>query len=385
MANTKVNPSSFIPSGEMIRDLANQTYISEADIKTILRQRGIFTPNNQKERTVSILSCLLLSPSEFEILVDRQTIKEDNLKSAGSGKINLNDNFTNLTTFIYDEYLPGLTEQISPKNAYLRDNYKIVGRPSVKTIEKDKEIEIEILIERNNFNKSWVSHKTQFKAIVSFKHTDKQLTFQRFFTSNETKSVVNKCVSYFERKCKEKRVVNDQELEHRVRFDDFDNHGRIVFFHKLFNSSEARSLELEGEEVASYEFCPDNDIPLPEELKWMHNKEELIFRGKKVETTFFLKETQYFEYLVAWRMQATFKFQLLGRGVGGKVKADFNFHEFQRDKSHKAPLEINLVSALELENNNLTSSQKDEVKKLLLAKFEELKTLIYQNHFAPLV
>lgn len=93
MANTKVNPSSFIPSGEMIRDLANQTYISEADIKTILRRRGIFTPNNQKERTVAILSCLLLSPSEFEILIERQTIKEDTLKSAGSGKIQLNENF----------------------------------------------------------------------------------------------------------------------------------------------------------------------------------------------------------------------------------------------------------------------------------------------------
>jgi hypothetical protein len=384
MANTKVNPSSFIPSGEMIRDLANQTYISESDIKTILRKRGIFTPNNQKERTVSILSCLLLSPSEFEILIDRQTIKEDNLKSAGSGKIQLNENFTNLTTFIHDEYIPGLIEQISPKNAYLRDNYKIVGRPNVQTIVRDKEIEVEVTIERNNYNKSWVNHKTQFKAIVSFKHAENQLTFQRFFTSNETKSVVNKCVSYFERKCKEKRVVNEQDHEHRVRFDDFDNHGRIVFFLKLFNSSEARALDFEGENAASFEFCPDTNMPLPEELNWMDNKEELIFRGKKVETTFFLNENKYYENLIVWRMQATFKFELIGRGVSGKIKVDFNFHEYQKDKSHKAPLEVNLASALELDNNNLTSSQKEEVKKTLLTKFEALKSAIYQNHFAPL-
>ncbi|UKT64293.1 hypothetical protein [Pedobacter mucosus] len=118
MANTKINPSSFIPSGEMMRDLANQTYISEADVKSILRRRGIFTPSAQKEHTVSILSCLLLSPSEFEILVERQTIKEDTLKSAGSGKIRLNENFINLTNFIHEDYLPGLNEHISPKNAY---------------------------------------------------------------------------------------------------------------------------------------------------------------------------------------------------------------------------------------------------------------------------
>lgn len=62
-------------------------------------------------------------------------------------------------------------------------------------------------------------------------------------------------------------------------------------------------------------------------------------------------------------MQATFKFELVGRGVSGKLKVDFNFHEYQMDKSHKTPLEINLVSALELDNNNLSSPQKDEVKK----------------------
>ncbi|UKT64292.1 hypothetical protein [Pedobacter mucosus] len=266
----------------------------------------------------------------------------------------------------------------------MRDNYKIVGRPIVKTVTRDKEIEVEITIERNNYNKSWVNHKTQFKAIVSFKHTDNQLTFQRFFTSNETKNVVNKCVSYFEKKCKEKRIVNEQEQEHRIRFDDFDNHGRIVFFLKLYNSIETGKLDFNGDNAGSFEFCPDNDIPLPEELKWMDNKEELIFKGKKIDTTFFLEQERYYQHLVVWRMQATFTFNLIGRGVTGKIKVDFNFHEFQRDKSHKAPLEIKLASALELDENNLTLSQKEDVKKILLAKFEELKTLIYQNHFTPL-
>lgn len=381
MAHTKVNPSSFIPSGEMIRELASQTYVSEADIKSILRQRGIFTPGNQKESTVSILSCLLLSPPEFDILVERQTVKEDNLKSAGSGKITLNDNFTNLTDFVHQEFLPGLTAQISPKNAFLRDNYKIVGRPQSKVIVKDKEIEVEITIERTNYNKSWVNHKSQFKAIVSFKHVGNQINFQRFFTSNETKTVVNKSVSFFERRCKELKVVNDQEQEHRVRFDDFDNSGRIVFFLKLFNSSEARSLNIEGENVASFEFCPDTQTALPQELIWMDNKEELIFRGKQIETTFFLNEPKYHSNLIVWRMQATFKFDLIG--LTGKVKVDFNFHEYQRDKSHKAPLEINLTSSLELDNKNLSISQKETVKKRLLGKFEELKSNIYQNHFNP--
>ncbi len=382
MANTKVNPTSFIPSGEMIRELANQTYISEADIKAILRQKGIFTPSTQKEKTVSILSCLLLSPQEFEILVERQSVKEDNLKSAGSGKIALNDKFTNLTDFVHQQFLPGLVSQISPRNAYLRDNYKILGRPKTNLIIKDKEIEVEITIERSNYNKSWVNHKSQFKAIVSFKHEGNQLSFQRFFTSNETKTVANKSISFFEKRCKELKFINESEQEHRIRFDDFNNEERITFFLKLFNSTEALSLSLEGENVASFEFCPDTSHPLPQELTWMDNKEELIFKGKKVETTFFLNERKYFSNLIVWRMQATFRFKMVGRGVEGRVKVDFNFQEYQKDKSYKAPLEINLLSALEIDSNYLTIAQKELVKKDLLSQFENLKANIFKNNFS---
>ncbi|MVN92023.1 GapS4b family protein [Mucilaginibacter aquatilis] len=384
MANTKVNPHSFIPSGEMIRDLANQSYISEADVKAILRQRGIFTPGTQKEKTVSILSCLLLSPPEFDVLVERQTIKEDNLKSAGSGKINLNSDFKNLTEFVHKEFLPNLVQQITPKNALLRDNYKIVGRPQAKIVVKDKEIEVEITIERSNYNKSWVNHKSQFKAIVSLMHVDNQINFQRFFTSNETKAVVNKSVSFFEKRCKELKLINEQEQEHRIRFDDFDNTGRIVFFLKLFNSTEAKTLKFEGENVVSFEFRPETSMPLPEELKWMDNKEELIFRGNRVETTFFLDEEKYYPNLIVWRMQATFKFRLVEKNVSGKVKMDFNFHEYQKDRSHKAPLEINFASAIELTDGYLTLTQRDEIKKLLLGQFEQLKSMVYQNHFNSL-
>lgn len=383
MANIKVNPSSFIPSGEMVRDLANQTYISESDIKTILRQRGIFTPNNNKERTVSILSCLLLSPPEFEVLVERQTVKEDTLKSAGSGRISVNTDFKNLTSFVYDDYLPGLVAQITPKDNYLKNNFKVIGTPIVKTITKDKEVEVEVNIERNNYNKSWVNHKSQFKAIVNFKHDNSEIVFQRFFTSNETKGIANKCVSYFEKTCKEKKVIDVKELEHRVRFDDFKNDERIIFLLKMYNSSEGRSLGVEGLDVSSFEFAPDNSLALPTELKWMDNKDELIFRGSKVDKTFFLNETTYHPHVIVWRMQAIFKFDIVAKGIKGKVKMDFNFHEYATDKSYKAPLEINFVSALEIENGtNLTLSQKEIVKKDLLTIFENLKSTIYQNYYA---
>ena len=39
----------FIPYGEMLRGYANQNIISNAEIHRILRERGIFTLNQEKE------------------------------------------------------------------------------------------------------------------------------------------------------------------------------------------------------------------------------------------------------------------------------------------------------------------------------------------------
>ena len=81
-------------------------------------------------------------------------------------------------------------------------------------------------------------------------------------------------------------------------------------------------------------------------------------------------------------MQATFRFKMVGRGVEGRVKVDFNFQEYQKDKSYKAPLEINLLSALEIDSNYLTIAQKELVKKDLLSQFENLKANIFKNNFS---
>ena len=44
----------FIPYGEMLRGYANQNIISNAEIHRILKERGIFTLNQEKEYTVPI-------------------------------------------------------------------------------------------------------------------------------------------------------------------------------------------------------------------------------------------------------------------------------------------------------------------------------------------
>ena len=58
----------FIPYGEMLRGYANQNIISNAEIHRILKERGIFTLNQEKEYTVPILQTLLLSQKNLRKL-----------------------------------------------------------------------------------------------------------------------------------------------------------------------------------------------------------------------------------------------------------------------------------------------------------------------------
>ena len=59
--NTEHNDiNKFIPYGEALRGFADQKFISAAEIHRILKERGIFTFNNNKDYTVPIMKTLLL-------------------------------------------------------------------------------------------------------------------------------------------------------------------------------------------------------------------------------------------------------------------------------------------------------------------------------------
>ena len=79
--NTEHNDiNKFIPYGEALRGFADQKFISAAEIHRILKERGIFTFNNNKDYTVPIMQTLLLSPNEFDKVKDAFVQKEDSEK-----------------------------------------------------------------------------------------------------------------------------------------------------------------------------------------------------------------------------------------------------------------------------------------------------------------
>ena len=70
----------FIPFGEALRGFANQKFISAYELQTILKERGVFVLNADKDYLVPILQTLMLSPAEFDKIRDAFSRREDSEK-----------------------------------------------------------------------------------------------------------------------------------------------------------------------------------------------------------------------------------------------------------------------------------------------------------------
>lgn len=70
----------FIPFGEALRGFVNQKFITPPVLQSILKERGIFVLNADKDYMVPIMQTLLLSPAEFDKVRDAFARKEDNEK-----------------------------------------------------------------------------------------------------------------------------------------------------------------------------------------------------------------------------------------------------------------------------------------------------------------
>ena len=72
--------NKIIPFGEFLRGFINQRYITVSDLSRVLRERGIFVLNHEKDIMVPVMQNLLLSPTEFDKIRYSFSEKEDNEK-----------------------------------------------------------------------------------------------------------------------------------------------------------------------------------------------------------------------------------------------------------------------------------------------------------------
>jgi len=359
-----VHIDKILPYGELIRGFANQPFISKGDLKKSLRDRGIFFPSSEKENMVPCLSTLLLSPSEFDNLRECQNTREDNFKKSSSRIEWSSDKLLIEAISLFD------IQQLIPSE---ERNYELSKNPQLKVIENNQnKVCIEYEIERNDMNKSWYESKNTFKGSITIEKVgDNEIQIIKSYTSSESEEIGNKLQLKIIDYCKREGYINSEKKLQKILFGDFSNEHRIVFFYRL--SSKMENINFEFLDIINMEFRPDDSIELPEEIKWMHKKSELILKGNQLHDTFFIKDMEYHKYLQFWEMESAFKFSYLN--TSGNCNVIFSFRDFVK-KGNMAEFEIN-ISNFNMEDGS--ADYRNKIKNKLLDLFENRKNEIYHK------
>ena len=75
------NLAFYLPYGELLRTFLEQSFVTEKDLRDLLRIRGVFLDQYTKEKAIPHLALATVTPGEFEILLGLQRTKLDSEKS----------------------------------------------------------------------------------------------------------------------------------------------------------------------------------------------------------------------------------------------------------------------------------------------------------------
>lgn len=329
------NIELLLPFGEALRGFMEQPFISEADLKNILRTRGVFLNRNQKSDTIPVLVCCLLSPREFDTLRECHAIREDNPK-------------TMTRTIAWNATRP-LLEAI-PEALHLSDltgdfaNYKLIGTPAFVPVGNNRnDISCQFEIEREDYSKSWATTKSNFKGEVRIETISggKAIKFTLTHTADETKDLNRKFVQRLSEHFKDNGYVNRESEIETILFSSFDNEGRIAFFRSLtdkISSSTFRFIK-----ITDFGLCPENTATLPKELKWMEDTvTDFTVRGEALQNTFFIRGKDYHRYFLFYSIEAKFNFE--SGASKGTCAIAFGFPNFASKKDTHTEFEVNISS-----------------------------------------
>jgi hypothetical protein len=363
------NIDQFLPYGEMLRGFMEQSFIGKGDLKELLRNRGIFTKNIEKHDTIPILSCTVLSPSEFDALRECQNSKEDNPKI--------------ITRTIEWESENTLFDSIPEKfdiGSVLDfdfSNFKVIGSPSFVPVDNDPNyLKMDFVVEREDMSKNWARNKSTFPGSIELKkeeNSNVQVVITH--TAVETKQVAYKASSTLVKHFKENGLINPcKELE-KILFSKFSNFSRVIYLLSL--TQRCKSSILDFVDIVDVEFSPDPNCKLPEDIKWMEKKiEDLKLNGSKLHETSIFKNIDNYQYIHLYKIDAKFKFNV--SGSSGNCVISIGFPDYERERNSEAEMEVNIRN-LAFENY-LNTVSKPEIKQALLKEIEGKKIASFQTY-----
>ncbi len=356
----------FIPYGEALRGFVNQKFITPPVLQSILKERGIFVLNADKDYMVPIVQTLLLSPTEFDKIRDAFARKEDNEK-----KISREISFSSNATLYQSDIM-----QMNVEDFLKRQLPTCKIKQAIRFVQTDNNpnhLTAKFTIIRNDINKCWYEQTNEFSGSVEIINENGKGAIRITHTSPETKDLAEYIVKNQIRQYKDKGLLKEDVNPQKILFSTFTNTTRFVFFFRLTTKIENNGI-FTFVDIKDISIKPQDECVLPAEILWMENIQRLIISGKSLNEKAFMKEEKFYCNLELWSIEATFEYDY--KGQKGYVCICFGFPDYN-SKGGNAEFEVNIKSLVP--EKFMSAKEKRDLKSKLLSVMDNQKLTVYSN------
>jgi len=352
------NVKNILPYGDALRDFLTDGNISKSDLRSILRNRGIFTLDDDKATTIPLLVRSGITPSELvELYQNINEIEEE--PKALTQTIKCNPGEIDLLSIVPS------SDEIHQLVKKPFSNFELIGIPNFVSNNQD-EVELDFTIERTDHTKSWDKNTKQFSGKVRFSKKDDEvdINISLSHTSTETKEVASSISKEIVKRLKTAGHVNNDEQIRKIRFNDFTNENRVTFLNHLSKNHTVN--ELYFKDTRDLGFCPDETETLPEDIAWMQEKiSNLLLQGKELHSTFFIKNKSFHKFIKVYKVEASYSFDY--DDCSGSCYVSYDFPEFitKMDNSSELSIKVLNVRFKDGSNKSLTGKVKERTLRIL--------------------
>lgn len=350
---------TLLPVGEKLKPLLSKSVVTDADMKNILRQRGVFLGKGDKKSIIPFLTMSILAPKEFEQLQELQKSKEDtmkfrNLKVQTKSEKNLSD------------ILPSdLIEIEELKDTVLNCTFNT--DVDFQVINPNKMI-IEYEISREDITKDWANSESKFNGRIEVikNKSKKEVKFMSEYTSTETADINNELIKKISHYLVSQNEVDDNAEIFEITSDKLNNEQRFKFLLSLAQDSKGGMLEFKS--VKNLEIGPDKTIDLSScnlDVLLDNSVKNIIINSEKGETLQnieYVTNKEYHKILILRAIQIEYKFEI--SGAYGSCIVEFGFPHFFRSNKKSQEFEVT-INKIWFGKNSVGQGVKTASRKIL--------------------
>jgi hypothetical protein len=361
----------ILPQGDRIRQLLTKSNVTNSNINSLLRSKGVFLGHNEKNNSIPNLMKTIISPDEFKELYETQKSKEDTVKFR-TATIKCREDLSLKEVFAEDI---NLQQKIIEAHKY-KPTFKVIGTPS-PYFEDNKAI-YEYKIERENLLEDWTNNKTYHTGAVIITKTggNLELSVEQNSTSKET-HLINEILTKEIRNILDKKsLINDKDDFIRIKFNDFDNVNRIQFLYSFTNNF---CIYLDFVSITDINLLLDENEESHKDVKpFLDEIDSLKLNGKVLQNHILLKNNTYHQKLIFASISLKYKFNI--NGVKGVCVIDISFPDYISKRDLNSELQISINFNVNREHRKMASET--QLRKELYSYIERNKIKNYQKYRA---